>query len=62
VNNLFNTDYTTAAQLGATGFLPNGNFIARKFPAVDGEFPGQGVTFYAPGAPTFAWGGIRVKF
>jgi outer membrane receptor protein involved in Fe transport len=62
VNNLFNTDYTTAAQLGSTGFLPNGNFIARKFPAVDGEFPGQGVTFYAPGAPTFAWGGVRVKF
>ncbi|HVW24230.1 MAG TPA: TonB-dependent receptor, partial [Polyangiaceae bacterium] len=62
INNLFNTDYSTAAQLGSTGFLPNGNFIARKFPAVNGEFPSQGVTFYAPGAPTFAWGGVRVKF
>ena len=33
--------YYTAAQLGATGFTSTGNFIARPFPAVDGEFPVQ---------------------
>lgn len=59
VNNLFDKRYATAAQLGSTGFDANGNFIARPFPAVGGEFPVQHATFYAPGAPRLFWVGLR---
>ncbi len=62
VNNLFNRRYYTAAQLGPTGFTADGNFIARPFAAVNGEFPLVQATFYAPGAPIGIWGGIRLKF
>ncbi|MBL8214975.1 MAG: TonB-dependent receptor [Bryobacterales bacterium] len=62
VNNLFNRRYYTAAQLGATGFNAAGNFVARPFPAIDGEFPLLGDTFFAPGAPRGAWVGLRVRF
>jgi outer membrane receptor protein involved in Fe transport len=62
VNNLFDTHYYTAAQLGPTGFTATGNFIARPLPAVNGQFPVQQATFYAPGAPTIAWFGARFKF
>ena len=62
INNLFNRQYFTAAQLGPTAFNNTGNFIARAFPAVSGEFPVQQATFYAPGAPRGAWGGIRFRF
>jgi outer membrane receptor protein involved in Fe transport len=62
VNNLFDTHYYTAAQLGGTGFTSAGSFIARPFPAIDGEFPVQQATFYAPGAPTTFWIGTRVRF
>jgi outer membrane receptor protein involved in Fe transport len=62
VNNLFNRDYVTAAQLGPAGFTATGNFIARPFAAVGGQFPLQHSTFFAPGAPTLAWGGVRVRF
>ena len=62
VNNLFDRHYYTAAQLGTTGFTAGGTFIARPFPAVGGEFPLQRGTFFAPGAPRAAWGGIRIRF
>ncbi|MBL8175849.1 MAG: TonB-dependent receptor [Bryobacterales bacterium] len=62
VNNLFNRRYYTGAQLGGTGFTAAGAFIARPFPAIGGEFPVQQTTFYAPGAPRGAWGGIRFRF
>jgi outer membrane receptor protein involved in Fe transport len=62
VNNVFDMHYYTAAQLQATGFTSTGNFIARPFPAVAGEFPVQQATFYAPGSPTTYWIGTRVKF
>ena len=62
VNNLFDKRFYTAAQLGVTGFTAEGNFIARPFAAVDGEFPLQHATFLAPGAPRAAWGGVRLKF
>jgi outer membrane receptor protein involved in Fe transport len=62
VNNLFDRKYYTAAQLGPTGFTNSGNFMARPFPAVGGEFPVQHATFYAPGAPRAAWGGLRFTF
>jgi len=62
VNNLFNRQYFTAARLGPTGFTDTGNFIARPFAPVGGEFPVQRATFYAPGASRAAWGGIRIIF
>jgi outer membrane receptor protein involved in Fe transport len=62
INNLFNRQYFTAAQLGPTGFTNTGAFIARPFAAVDGEFPVVHATFYSPGAPRGAWGGVRIKF
>jgi outer membrane receptor protein involved in Fe transport len=62
VNNLFDRRYYTAAQLGTTGFTPQGTFIARPLPAVDGEFPLVNATFYAPGAPIGAWIGLRATF
>ncbi len=64
VNNLFDTHYQTAAQLGSTGFTASGAFIARPFagPVVDGERPTLGATFYAPGAPRLFWAGVRYSF
>ena len=62
VNNVFNTHYYTAAQLGPTGFTATGDFIARPFPEVDDEFPVQHATLYAPGATIGAWAGMRFKF
>ena len=62
VNNLFDRDYYTAAQLGLFGFTDSGNFIARPFPAVDGEYPLRHGTFLAPGAPIRMWAGARVTF
>ncbi len=62
INNVLDRRYYTAAQLGPTGFTPSGNFIARPFPAIDGEYPVRQSTFFAPGAPRGAWGGIRVRF
>lgn len=62
VNNLFDRQYATAAQLGATGFSASGGFVARPFPAVGGEYPLVSSTFYAPGAPRTAWVGVRYEF
>ena len=62
INNLFDRKYYTAAQLGPTGFTDSGSYIARPFPAIDGEFPVRQTTFFAPGAPIGAWGGIRFRF
>ncbi|MEO8663241.1 MAG: TonB-dependent receptor [Bryobacteraceae bacterium] len=62
INNLFDHRYYTGAQLGPTGFTDQGNFIARPFPSVEGDYPVAHATFYAPGAPFGVWGGIRIKF
>jgi outer membrane receptor protein involved in Fe transport len=62
INNLLDHHYYTAAQLGPTAFTDQGTFIARPFPAVNGSFPIVHATFYAPGAPIGAWGGLRVMF
>ena len=62
INNVFDTHYETAAQLGPAGFTAAGAFVARPLPAVGGEFPLVGTTFVAPGAPTTFWIGTRVKF
>ena len=62
INNLFDTKYSTAAQLGATGFGANGGFVARPFGAVGGEYPLVHATFYAPGASRTLWVGLRYEF
>jgi outer membrane receptor protein involved in Fe transport len=62
INNVLDHHYYTAAQLGPTGFNAQGTFLARPFPPVDGNYPVVSATFYAPGAPIGAWGGIRVTF
>ncbi|HUK88958.1 MAG TPA: TonB-dependent receptor, partial [Blastocatellia bacterium] len=62
IDNLLNHRYSTAAQLGPSPYDNAGNFIARPFPSVGGDFPIRTTTFFAPGAPIGAWGGIRVKF
>ena len=62
IDNLLNHRYYTAAQLGSTPFDNSGNFVARPFPAVDGDYPIRNTTFFAPGAPIGAWGGLRFHF
>jgi outer membrane receptor protein involved in Fe transport len=63
INNLLNTRYATAAQLGVNGFTAAGTFVARPFPArPDGEFPLVHSTFYAPGSPRIFWTGLRLQF
>jgi len=62
IDNLLNHRYYTAAQLGPTPFDNSGDFVARPFPSVDGNYPIRTSTFFAPGAPIGAWGGIRFHF
>ena len=62
INNLFDRKYYTAAQLGPTGFTDSGNYIARPFPADGRRISRSPATFFAPGAPIGAWGGIRFRF
>lgn len=63
VNNVFDREYSTAAQLGPTGFDAAGAFQVRPFPAnADGERPLQHSTFFAPSAPRIAWLGVRYRF
>lgn len=59
INNLFDRQYNTAAQLGSTAFSSSGGFVARPFPAVGGEYPLVHSTFFAPGAPRTLWVGLR---
>jgi outer membrane receptor protein involved in Fe transport len=62
IDNVLNHRYYTAAQLGPTPYDNSGNFIGRPFPAVDGDYPIRNSTYFAPGAPIGAWGGLRFKF
>jgi len=62
INNLFDREYYTGAQLGPLGFTDGGSYIARPLPAIDGEFPVRHSTFYAPGAPIRGWIGTRLTF
>ncbi len=63
INNVFDTRYNTAAQLGATGFDGSGNFVARPLGGSAAEgYPSQHSTFYAPGAPRLFWLGVRYAF
>jgi len=62
VDNALDHRYYTAALLGPSPFDNQGNFVGRPFPAVDGNFPIRTTTFFAPGAPIGAWGGLRFRF
>ncbi|MBB1162915.1 TonB-dependent receptor [Piscinibacter sp. SJAQ100] len=63
LNNVFDRKYSTAAQLGPTGFNAAGNFQARPFPVnANGDRPLQHATFYAPGAPRSLYVGLRYTF
>ena len=59
INNLFDREYATGAQLGSTAFSSSGGVLARPFAPVGGEYPMVGSTFYAPGAPRTFWVGLR---
>ena len=60
VNNIFDTSYNTAAQLGPTGFDANGNFVARSLGGSSAAgYPLVQSTFYAPGAPRSIWISVR---
>jgi outer membrane receptor protein involved in Fe transport len=63
IRNLLDTRYATGAQLGATAFDANGQFVARPFagPVIDGERPLLHSTFLAPGAPRAFTLGLRVR-
>ena len=63
INNLFDTRYNTAAQLGANGFDTNGNFAARALGGSNATgFPVPQSTFYAPGAPRMVSVSLRYVF
>ncbi|WP_457356375.1 TonB-dependent receptor [Roseateles sp. P5_D6] len=63
VNNLFDRDYATAAQLGPTGFDSAGNFQSRPFAAnANGDRPLRHATFYAPAAPRSVAVGVKFNF
>lgn len=61
IDNVFDRNYYTAAQLGATAFDAAGKFVARPFagPVVNGERPLLGTTFFAAGAPRAFLVGVR---
>lgn len=63
IDNLFDADYATAAQLGAAAFDGDGRFVQRPFTAgADGEAPVRNSTFFAPGAPRAVRVGVRGRF
>jgi outer membrane receptor protein involved in Fe transport len=60
INNVFDAQYYTAAQLGPTAFTSAGTFVARPLPSIGGAFPIVRSTFYAPGAPLTWWVGLKI--
>jgi outer membrane receptor protein involved in Fe transport len=67
IDNLFNHQYYTAAQLANTVLTTQGAFQSSPFPAyADGPFagssPAQSATFFSPGAPRRAWVELNIKF
>jgi outer membrane receptor protein involved in Fe transport len=67
IDNLFNKEYYTAAQLADTGFNAQGAVSTRPLPEYTtgpaaGTYPAQAVTFFAPGAPRRAWVELKYKF
>jgi outer membrane receptor protein involved in Fe transport len=62
INNVLDHRYYTAALIGPTGLTAQGTFIARPLAPINGDYPIPSATFYAPGAPIGAWGGVRIRF
>src|SRR5580658_4531831 len=67
IDNLFNHQYYTAAQLANTSLTAQGAFNADPFPAYTtgpyaGSSPVPSATFFTPGAPRRAWVELRIKF
>ena len=62
LDNVTSRKYYSAAQLSVTGFSAEGTYLARPFPSINGDYPLQHATFYAPGAPRTVWGGVRFHF
>jgi outer membrane receptor protein involved in Fe transport len=60
IDNIFDHRYYTAAQLNATPFDNSGHFIPRPF-ASDTDAV-RNSTFYSPGAPRGAFGGLKFIF
>jgi outer membrane receptor protein involved in Fe transport len=67
IDNLFNKQYYTAAQIANTAFTAQGAVQSMPFPTYAtgpyaGETPAQSATFFAPGAPRLAWVELGLKF
>jgi len=63
VDNLLDRRYTTAAQLGPTGFNEAGNFQSRPFAAnAHGDRPLRHASFFAPGAPRAVSLGVKYEY
>jgi outer membrane cobalamin receptor len=63
VSNLLDRAYSSAAQLGPTGFDDAGRFQSRPFPAnANGDRPLRHATFLAPGAPRSVSVGLQYRY
>jgi outer membrane receptor protein involved in Fe transport len=67
IDNLFNHQYYTAAQLANTSLTAQGAFNANPFPAYTtgpyaGSSPVPSATFFSPGAPRRAWVDLNIRF
>ncbi len=68
IDNLFNHEYYTAAQLANTSLTAQGAFQSQPFPFTyttgpyAGSSPVQSATFFAPGATRRAWGELTIRF
>jgi outer membrane receptor protein involved in Fe transport len=62
IDNLLDQRYSTAAELGPTGFTEQGTYVARPLPPIGAEYPVRQSTFFAPGAPRRAWIGTELVF
>jgi outer membrane receptor protein involved in Fe transport len=67
IDNLFNHEYYTAAQLANTVVTSGGAIQSLPFPAYTcgpyaGSAPAQSATFFAPGPPRRAWVELKIKF
>ena len=68
IDNLFNHEYYTAAQLAHTLLTAQGAFQSIPFPFAytDGPYAGsspvQSATFFSPGAPRRAWVELKLRF
>ncbi len=60
IDNIFDHHYYTAAVLNTTPFDNAGNFIPRPFPSNTDAV--RNSTFYSPGAPFGAFGGLKIRF